>query len=62
MLSHLESTKASKNELKTNWFFGPNEPELTPKTGQNSTFEHSATNCTDASLRPGPDGPGLRSE
>jgi hypothetical protein len=29
----LESTKVSKNELKTNWFFGPNEPPSTPKNG-----------------------------
>jgi hypothetical protein len=36
--SPLESIKASKNELKTNWFWSANELKTNPKTAQRTPF------------------------
>jgi hypothetical protein len=36
--SALESAKVSKNELKTNWYFGPNEPQFKPRNGTKSNI------------------------
>jgi hypothetical protein len=37
MLSHLESTKVSKNELKTNWFLKAKYAIQGPKSGENGS-------------------------
>jgi hypothetical protein len=36
--SALESAKASKNELKTNWFLSAKKAKRTPKSGRKSAY------------------------